>query len=568
MPDAAGGHPATSPLALPIVATPTDDQLIASARAGDGFAAARLWHRHETAAAVAAAATPGSAEVEAVVEAAEARFDAAILSARAPTGAMRPHVLAAVREAAAAVDGRGTTGDPVPALLAPEEWYRSELPSGLADGEAIAVAFTSLGTSAQEALWLAEIDGLAPVDVAAELGLTPSETEGLLATAHEALRSGWIRQTAAARADCDGVLAEIGAPGTGGHRVPGRVRSHVDGCDGCRAAALPAADLAHRLVGLVPLLVLGAPSGIGFLEATRPGSSSAVLAPIPALARDRAAFVLVAAAAGSGAAAAAAPAGAASATGGAVARVVRSIRRMPRAALVATSASLAAAAAAIVLVAAVTSVPGGPGSPGSSVTGDAGAADISAAPPGMSPPEIVSTDVPADPRPTPDDETEATPPSEAAPGDEAAEQPAPPAEGGSGTSDPGTDPGAADPPAPEPGGQPIADPDDGVSTPVGDPEQPGLSFTVGDPGEGGWRPLTVTGQAGAEFTIFDSGRVLLEGVLDTTGTANFAIRGSVANLTIGYSSTSVTAGGGSADALSAKATGPVPNGADRQRVAD
>ncbi|WP_438853286.1 hypothetical protein [Agromyces sp. M3QZ16-3] len=567
MPDAAGGHPATSPLAVPIVATPTDDQLVASARAGDGFAGARLWHRHEAAASAAAAATPGSADVEFVVEAAAARFSAAILSADAPVGAMRPHVLAAVRDAAAAADGRGGSGTGhAPALLAPVDWYRADLPAGLDDGEAIAVAFTSLGAAAQEAVWLAEIDGLAMVDLAAGLGLTPTETEGLLATAHEGIRNSWIRQVAAtvpAGSDCDGVLAELGAPGTGGRRVPGRLRAHVDACDGCRAAALPAAILAHRLVGLVPLLVLGGRSGIAFLEATRVGSSAEVLGPIPSIPSDRTAFaaVVLGASVGVGGVAAKASAAAratgttnaaASGVGAAAVNLARRMGRIPRAALIATSATLAAAATAAVIVAAVTSGVPGLGQLESSVTADAGSADLSGPAPGAVPPEIVSTELPAEPGPTPDGDDATAPPTTAAP-----DASAPPAGGESpGTTEPGADPDGA--PRPEPGSPPAPTPDDGASTPIAGPAEPGteLSFTVGAPGDAGWRPLTVTGSPGASFTIFDDGSVLVQGVLDATGTASFAIRGSIHGLTIGSSSTSLAAGDASIGTPGAKSSGP------------
>ncbi|GAA1058804.1 hypothetical protein [Agromyces bracchium] len=590
MPDAAGGHPATSPLALPIVATPTDDQLVASARAGDGFAGSRLWHRHEAAAAAAAAATPGSADVEFVVEAAAARFSAAILAGDAPIGAMRPHVLAAVREAAAAADGRGASGvGPALALLSPAEWYRADLPAGLDDGEAIAVAFTSLGSAAQEAVWLAEIDGLPSVDLAAELALTPTETEGLVATAHEGIRNAWVRQVAAtvpAGSDCDGVLAEVGAPGAGGRRIPGRVRAHIDTCDGCRAAALPAAALAHRLVGLVPLLVLGGPSGIAFLEATRAGSTADVLGPIPAVPRERAAFAATVGATAGVAAGTAGAAGAASASasmtgaatattpaaggaGAVVANLARTARRRPRTALIATSATLAAAAAAVVIVAAISGGVPGLRSLDSSVTADAGSADISAPPAAGAPPEIISTDVPADPGPTPDGEDPTAPPTTAAP-DATPDAAAPPVGADSpGAADPGTGSDAAPAPQPEPGGPPAPTPDDGVSTPVAGPGQPGgaLSFTLGDPGDAGWRPLTVTGPPGASFTVFDNGSVLIQGVLDATGTANFAVRGSINGLTIGYSSTSVTAGGASIDTSSAKSSDPAAPRSQRGAVA-
>jgi len=577
VPDAAGSHPATSPLALPVVATPTDDQLIASARAGDEFAVIRLWHRHESSAIAAAAATPGSADVEFVVEAAAARFSASILAPTAPAGAMRPHVLAAVREAASAADGRGgaTVGD-VPALVAPEAWYADDLPAGLDDGEAIAVAYTSLGTAAQEALWLAEIDGLPPVELAAELGLTPAETEALVTAAHEGIRAAWVWQRAAAMpegGDCDGVLAELGAASLGAPRIPRRTRSHLDSCDGCRAASLPPAELAHRLVGLVPLLVLGSAAGLAFLEATRAGSAAGVVAPIPGLEHGRAgaaagAGVVGGAAAAAVGASAASPASIGAGAGAGFGRLVRTVSRSPRAMLVGASATLAAAAAAVVLVAAISGGTPGLGTLDSSVGADGGAADLSPVPTGMAPPEIVSTDLPAEPIPTPGDDAPPAPSDAATPDAGAPDASPPPADGGTpGTNAPGTDSGTSTPPAAEPGGSPPSPPAPapgaGPSTPVAEPRPPqvALSFTVGEPGEAGWRPLTVTGPPAAEFTIFDDGGVLIQGVLDDTGTANFAVRGSVNRLTIGYSSTSVLAGGtGSTGGVDAKSSGGTSSG--------
>ena len=248
----APGHPATTPLLLPVVDSPTDAELVASARSGDAFAFTRLWRRHETAATIAASATPGRADVEQVVVAAAALIAQALRAGGGPAGSVRPYVLGAVREAASTADGRATgpaEGDPP--MLAPETWYADVLPVGMRDGDAVAAAYASLPVAAQEALWLAEIVGRAPAEIAAELGLTLPSAEGLLVEARTGIDVAWADAVAGAvpvDSECARVLARRSAGDHATERLRPKVRAHLEVCATCRAAVGEPSVLAHRLL--------------------------------------------------------------------------------------------------------------------------------------------------------------------------------------------------------------------------------------------------------------------------------------------------------------------------------
>lgn len=558
MQDASGSHPMTTPLLLPVVEAPTDAELVASARAGDAFAFTRLWRRHEAAASTAAAATPGRADVEQVVGAAAALIAHGVRAGGGPSGAARPYVLAAVREAAATADGRAAgpvEGDPP--VLAPEEWYTDALPDGMRDGVAVSVAYSSLPVSAQEALWLAEVDGCTAAEIAAELGLTLPRAEGLLVEARAGLDAAWAVAVAASvpeDSECARILARRTQADRATERLRPKARSHLEACATCRAAVGEASVLARRLTTMLPILVLGGAAGTSFLEATRPGSSAAALEPVPAIddrAAGRAALVV-----GSGGPAAIAarpgdiaPVDPATDADGAPASApigapgaVRGLPRRRLAAVVTAIGGVAAAAAVIAAVALNGPLPTAP----MSTPEAAGSADVAAQAPDMQPPVVVATELPPDAGDDPGADPGTPPPADAdAPGTDSAA-------GAEGSTD-GT---AA--PAPAPAPSPAETPSGDDSGPVVAPRPPGdqelvnapggpapgspIQAEYGKPGANGWRTLTLTGTPGAVYTVSDGKATLHTGVLDADGTAELAVRGSTANLSVQYGSLALTAG--------------------------
>lgn len=557
MQDASGSHPVTTPLLLPVVEAPTDAELVASARAGDAFAFTRLWRRHEGAASTAAAATPGRADVEQVVGAAAALIAHGVRAGGGPSGAARPYVLAAVREAAATADGRAAgpvAGDPP--VLAPEEWYTDALPDGMRDGVAVSVAYSSLPVSAQEALWLAEVDGRTDAEIAAELGVTLPRAEGLLVEARAGLDAAWAVAVAASvpeDSECARILARRTQADRATERLRPKVRSHLETCATCRAAVGEASMLARRLMTMLPILVLGGAAGTAFLEATRPGSSAAALDPVPAIddrAAGRAALVVgmggpAAVAARKGDAGPASPSpDADGASASAPIGAPGAVRRLPRrrfAAVVTAIGGVAAAAAVIAAVSLNGPLPTAPtGTPEA-----AGSTDVAAQAPDMQPPVVVATEVPPD-GDDPGTSPEAPPPADAdAPG-----------AGNDAGAEGSTDGTAA--PAPAPAPSPSETPSGGDSRPSVSPGSPGdqelvnapggpapgspIRAEYGKPGDNGWRTLTLTGTPGAAYTVSDGKTTLHTGVLDADGTADLAVRGSTANLSVQYGSLALTAG--------------------------
>lgn len=558
MQDASGSHPVTTPLLLPVVDAPTDAELIASARAGDAFAFTRLWRRHEAAASTAAAATPGRADVEQVVGAAAALIAHGVRAGGGPSGAARPYVLAAVREAAATADGRAAgpvAGDPP--LLAPQEWYTDALPDGMRDGVAVSVAYSSLPVSAQEALWLAEVDGRTAAEIAAELGLTLPRAEGLLVEARAGLDAAWAAAVAASvpeGSECARILARRTLADRATERLRPKVRSHLEACATCRAAVGEASVLARRLMTMLPILVLGGAAGTAFLEATRPGSSAAALDPVPAIddrAAGRAALVV---GMGGPAAVAARPGDAApvnpstDADGASTSAAIGApgaVRRLPRRRLAAAVTAIGGVAAAAAVIAAVSL--NGPLPTASTGTPEAaGSTDVAAQAPDMQPPVVVATEVPPDAGDDPGASPEAPPPADAdAPGT-----------GSDAGAEGSTDGTAA--PAPAPAPSPSETPSGGDSRPGVSPGTPGdqelvnapggpapgspIQAEYGKPGANGWRTLTLTGTPGAAYTVSDGKTTLHTGVLDADGTAELAVRGSTANLSVQYGSLALTAG--------------------------
>lgn len=520
--------------APPVIENPTDAELVEAARGGDSFAITRLWQRHLAVAWAAARAASGRADAEPVVVRTAERLIADLGEGRGPVGATRPHLLALTRLAVADLDaaeptaaGSAAQGDgdgEGPRLeLAPRETYRDLLPDGVGDGSAAASAYSSLPSRWQESLWLAEVEGLTVAEIAAELGMTAEAVESTLADARAALRAEWSSTRLAGLPDDAPCRAAAAAA-----KDDRRARAHLDDCAGCRAVTAPPESVSRRALAILPLLLLGAGGGIAFLESLRPGASAAATEPVPSVA-EAAALAAEAAALDAAATAhpIAAPAGGVAALPAALVSVVRVA---PRTRVAAVGAALAGIAATTVLVASLIGGSDGADDPSRFLADSGTAGDVAEPAPHLLPPVVVATDVPEEPEssgppaPSPDAETDAAPEPDA--GTDAA--PAP--DGGTGgTGDPDTG-GAA---APRPGG--------GTSTAGGgqsvvaprppvEPDRAPLAAELGRPGTNGWRPLTVTGEPGADFTVSSGGDVLFTGALDASGTTVLQVRGNVGDV--------------------------------------
>lgn len=542
--------------APPVIENPTDAELVEAARGGDSFAITRLWQRHLAVAWCAARAASGRADAEPVVVRTAERLIADLGEGRGPVGATRPHLLALTRRAVADLEAAEPPAGPAaqrdgvaeaPALeLAPIETYRDLMPDGIG-GDAVATAFTSLPTRWQEALWLAEVEGHSAAEIAAELGMTAEAVETTLADARAALRAEWSSRRLAGLPDDAPCRAAAASP-----KDDRRIRTHLGDCPGCRAVAATPEAASRRALATLPLLLLGAGGGIAFLESLRAGASAAATEPVPTVA-GAAALVAEAEALRTSTTevAGASPTERVSTLRAAL---VGAVRTAPPRRLAAVGGALAGIAATTALV--VSLVAGGSAGGTSRFLADSDAAsDIAEPAPHLVPPVVVATDVPDDPEsarpPTAaPDATQAPAPAPGTGTDGSGDAPtgeAPSGEAPSGEAPPGEAPSGEAPTgdgAPRPGGgtsgaggggQPIAAP-----RPPADPQDRApLHAELGRPGTNGWRPLTVTGEPGADFTVSNGGDILFTGALDAAGTTVLQVRGAggdVEQLVLSYGS--------------------------------
>jgi DNA-directed RNA polymerase specialized sigma24 family protein len=534
-----------------VIENPTDAQLVEAARTGDSFAITLLWQRHLSVAWTAARAASGRRDAEPVVVRTAERLIAELGDGRGPSGATRPHLLALVRDAVAeeesVADAATGTGAPAaPLALAPVETYRDLLPDGIGDGTAVAGAYTSLPTRWQEALWLAEVDGLPAAEIAAELGLTAEAVESTLADARSALRTEWASLRLAGL-PVDAPCRAAGSP------QGRRARAHLDECAGCRAVSAPPEAVSRRALATMPLLLLGAGGGIAFLESVRKGASADATEPVPSIA-ETAADAAAADALSADAVAAESPA--TNAFGRSVAlpvALMAAIRHSPRRHVAAVGAALAGVAATTAIVATLVAWNGGTGDGSTFIVADPGAsADVAEPAPQLLTPEVVATDVPDEP---------GSPPPSTAP--DAAPDAAPETDAQAGA-DEAADAGDApsDGAAPQPDGDATGDgngagngPGDGTQSivaprpPVAVDRAP-LDAELGRPGANGWRTLDVTGEPNASFTVSSGSEMLFAGALDSNGSAALQVRGTggdVESLTLAYGT-----GGGTSSTAAAQ----------------
>ncbi|MGR0218919.1 RNA polymerase sigma factor [Agromyces sp. ZXT2-6] len=529
----------------PVIENASDAELVEAARTGDSFAITLLWQRHLSVAWTAARAASGRPDAEPVVVRTAELLIAELRDGRGPSGAVRPHLLALVRRAVADAEGaadpsangatdRDPAAGPAPALeRAPVETYRDILPDAIGDGTALAASYTSLPTRWQEALWLAEVDGLPTAEVAAELGLTAEAVQSMLADARSALRTEWSSLRLAALPEDAPCRTAAAVPQQGR-----RTRAHLDECDGCRALAAPPESVSGRAMATMPLLLLGAGGGIAFLESLRKGASAAATEPVPSVS-ETAAAVAEAAAADAAAADPAVPQPSSGLVALAATLAV-AIRSAPRRRVVTAGAALAGIAAATAFVTSLAAWNGGADDPSALLADPGATSDVAEAAPHLLPPEVMATDLPDDaetnpPTAAPDASPDADPES-----DGADREPAP-APGDEGGSVDGTGDASSGDAAPRPGSSPSSsDGPQSIDAPrppaAGDDRAP-LDAELGRPGANGWRTLTVTGEPNEPFTVASGGDVLYTGVLDSSGSAELQVRGTggdVESLALAY----------------------------------
>ena len=108
-------------------------------------------------------------------------------------------------------------------------------------------AFTQLPERWRTVLWLTEVEGRTPAEVAPSLGLTPNGVSALAYRAREALRQGYLQAhlAAAQKKRCGPTIKVLGAWTRSGlpKRLAREVEAHLDECASCRALSAELAEI-------------------------------------------------------------------------------------------------------------------------------------------------------------------------------------------------------------------------------------------------------------------------------------------------------------------------------------
>ncbi len=495
----------------------SDRALLERARRGDRGAYGELWSRH-AASAHTVARSYSTLDPDDLVAESFTRIYDALLAGGGPATAFRPYLFTTIRNTAASW-GRARQETSLETLDAFEDPSSTESASlDALDRSTIAQAFRALPGRWQEVLWYAEVEGMAPQQVAPLVGMSANATAALAYRAREGLRQAWIQVhlgTAVDDPDCRWAIERLGGytRGRSSPRATARLEAHLDECARCTIAAAEAREVSSRLA----LVLLPLATGIGGASAYSAWMSQG--APVAHLALG-AGIPAAFGGAGSGVPSPGAGAASGASTGASGATASGGVGG------IAVGAAAGVLVVATVVVATMVLPTLGTESPTSAsdtVVADAPTGGGLSTPGSMGP--VLPT--PVAPTPAPplaDDRTDAAPDDPALERDDSTESVAP-----DGTGDAAPTP--RDPaPAPAPESAPSAEPDDDAT---GDPSDPGApilvhletpSLELRQTGFHTWH-ANVTGDAGATVQVLIDGSPTGTIVLDGSGRARVVLVG-------------------------------------------
>lgn len=257
-------QPAKSPVPSPSAsneAVPTicdlrdrdDARLIEAVRRGDTAAYGDLYARHVASARnLARQLSRTTAEADDLVSEAFIRVLQVLRTGGGPDSAIRAYLLTALRHTAydrtrkerrvELSEDITETVDPALVSVPFDDTVTASAERALAKK-----AFAGLPDRWRKVLWLTEVEGQTPAEVAPSLGLTPNGVSALAYRAREALRQGYLQaHLAAAKAKQCGPTTEVlgswtrrGLP----KRQAREVEVHLDECASCRALSTELAEI-------------------------------------------------------------------------------------------------------------------------------------------------------------------------------------------------------------------------------------------------------------------------------------------------------------------------------------
>lgn len=255
-------------MAVP-VGTP-DHALLTRARDGDGEAFEALYRRHHRAATRAAHSYSSRSQLaEDAVQEAFMRILHATQQGGGPQTEFRAYLATTVRHVIAG----WTRADPTIAVedletVSGEDTRDSAQPESRLRWHLLTKAFKSLPTRWQEALWLGEVEGVEPAELAQRWNMSPNAAAALSYRAREGLRTAWLDahvNEGLVPQECRPFVSDLGryAQEKLSERRTAQVREHLDGCDHCPLLLAEVGSAALELRVLLLPVVLWSGVAVG-----------------------------------------------------------------------------------------------------------------------------------------------------------------------------------------------------------------------------------------------------------------------------------------------------------------
>ena len=242
-----------------------EDALLAAVRSGEVGAYAELYRRHRVEALRLARRLGGAHDPDDIAQEAFLKILKSILRGGGPHEGFARYLMRVVRNEA--VDrARRDHEDAVEdiELAAPDSFFASDGVDELFDSRFVRSAYAGLPEEWQRILWLTEVEGQTPRELASQLGRSPNAISQLSRRAREGLRAAWLEAHVdqnSARPECRSTVKHLGAYERGRLSESGAeaVEEHLRGCTRCAAALAELRELSGALRGVLLPVVLGAP---------------------------------------------------------------------------------------------------------------------------------------------------------------------------------------------------------------------------------------------------------------------------------------------------------------------
>lgn len=261
----------------------SDDELLATVRAGDTGAYSALYHRHRGAALALARRLGGSHDPQDVAQEAFLKILRTIIGGGGPQDGFVAYLMRAVRNESIDRSRRAReiavedveTVDPAGMLVSDGVDQRI-------DQTLMKQAYGSLPETWQRVLWLTEVEGLAPRVVAPQLQLSPNAVAQLSRRARDGLRTAWLQvhvDVASVQEGCRQTAASLGAYERGQLSTSrtAQVGAHLQGCLRCSAALEELRQISTGMRSVLLPVVLGSPLLLGSLSDVLAGAGKGVV---------------------------------------------------------------------------------------------------------------------------------------------------------------------------------------------------------------------------------------------------------------------------------------------------